>query len=234
MKTLFLDFDGVLFDSVKEAYLLSRSAYANISPLEPIDKTEYTIFHKYRYLITKSWHFYYIYELIKKHVVDFDFEKKYKNLVVNGNKEKAEIFDKKYVTARENLIRENYNFWDSLDEPYPFFFKIKELTKDNNYKIIILTNKKKLPVLNKLKKYNLKAELFANEDLINYANKSQFISNYMTKNSISNAFFIEDSIENLKACEKNKDIRGLLVNWGYLSPKEKGLSLEEVIKEIGV
>ena len=49
MKTIFLDFDGVLFDSVKEAYLLSRCAYDGILPQEPINELEYSRFHKYRY-----------------------------------------------------------------------------------------------------------------------------------------------------------------------------------------
>ena len=38
---IFLDFDGVLCDSVKEAYLLSRYAFYGISPFEKIDNENF-------------------------------------------------------------------------------------------------------------------------------------------------------------------------------------------------
>ena len=49
---IFTDFDGVLFDSVKEAYLLARYAYYNIPIKDKIDENYYQKFKKYRYLIT--------------------------------------------------------------------------------------------------------------------------------------------------------------------------------------
>ena len=48
MKTIFSDFDGVLFDSVKEAYLLARCDYFGISPDKPVVQDEYYIFRKFR------------------------------------------------------------------------------------------------------------------------------------------------------------------------------------------
>lgn len=234
MKTLFLDFDGVLFDTVKEAFLLSRCAFNNISPLKPINNIEYKRFHKFRYLITKSWHFYYIFKLIEEKINDFDFEEKYKLSIENSNHVLAKEFDKKYVRARESLIRTNQEFWDNLDEPYPFLYKIKELAENKNYRIIVLTNKKRLPVDKKLKKFNLNVELYANEDMINYSSKGLFINNYLRKNNITKAYFIEDSSSNLQSCSQYNNIVCLLVNWGYISPKEKGLSIEEILKEIEV
>ena len=40
-KVLFLDFDGVLFDTLKEVYLLSRFIYKDIDFLEDIDNNNY-------------------------------------------------------------------------------------------------------------------------------------------------------------------------------------------------
>lgn len=233
MKTIFLDFDGVLFDTVKEAYLLTRCAYDSISPLEPINQTEYLKFHKYRYLITKSWHFYYIMKLIKKHVSDNNFEIEYNQVIEHAEHKDAEIFDQKYIIAREDLIKTNYKFWDNLDEPYPFFYKIKELSQDNKYKFIILTNKKRLPVENKLKKYALVIDLYANEDLQKYTSKGDFINDFLKNNKIDNATLIEDSSNNIESCACY-NINGYLVDWGYISPNEKGLNLEQIIKNIEV
>lgn len=231
MKTIFLDFDGVLFDTVKEAYLLSRYAYYNISPYTPINETEYSQFHKYRYLISKSWHFFYIFSLLNKKISDYQFEKEYKYLVNNFDKKMVEEFDKRYVNERENLMKTDYTFWDDLDEPYPFFYKIKELVKTTQNKFIILTNKKRLPVSHKLKKYELNIDLYANEDLQKYSSKGEFIDNYIRKNNIKHAILIEDSSTNIKSCSCY-NIDGYLVSWGYISPKEKGLDQKQIVEKI--
>ena len=57
-KTLiFLDFDGVLCDSVKEAYLLTRFAYKNIDVKQPINNQDYQMFQNYRFLVANSWQY---------------------------------------------------------------------------------------------------------------------------------------------------------------------------------
>ena len=222
-KLIFSDFDGVLFNSVKEAYILSRYAYNDIHFKESIDRIEFNRFHKFRYLITHSYHFYYIFSLIKSNVPDDIFEIEYKKLIDKNQNKKAFEFDKKYIFGREILLKEDYTFWDNLDIPYSFFDDLKELSKENE--VVVLTNKKRLPVENKLKKYRAdNFKLFANEDLINYSSKAEFIIEYMNKNNFKQSFLIEDSIDNLNQCKKYPNIIPLLVNWGYVSPKEKGLN----------
>ena len=106
-------------------------------------------------------------------------------------------------------------------------------TNKNQVQNVVLTNKKRLPVENKLKKYQAdNFKLFANEDLANYASKADFIQEYMAKNNFKQSFLIEDSIDNLNKCKKYQNIIPLLVNWGYVSPKEKGLKEKEVVEFI--
>jgi len=230
MKTVFLDFDGVLFDSVKEAYLLTRFAYKGIEIKTPIDKSEYSKFRKYRYLITKSWHFYYIFKLISNNVSDNEFERKYYEYMNNAEESLASEFDEKYVKARKDLMKSDFEFWDNLDSPFEFFFEIKELAKDKNYKFIILTNKKRLPVKNKLEKYSLSAKLFANEELQNFSSKGEFIQKYMKNNKIKKCYFVDDSTDNINSCLKYNNIKCVLAGWGYINPAQNGYSKEEVIE----
>lgn len=232
MRTIFLDFDGVLFDSVKEAYLLARCAYKEICVKENIEEKEYSKFRKFRYLISKSWHLYYIMELISNNTADDKFEFEYKKCIENADKQKTTDFDKKYIQAREDLIKEDYEFWDSLDTPFEFFYKIRELSKDKNYKFIILTNKKRLPAKNKLEKFSLSVELFANEDLLKYASKGEFMQDYMAKNNIKYCYFVDDSIDNLNSCLEYNNIKTLLAGWGYVNPSEKGYSEKDIINII--
>lgn len=233
MKTIFLDFDGVLFDSVKEAYLLARYAFYDIPIKDEIDEDHYQKFRKYRYLITHSWQFYIIFTLIEKNIEEANFVNLYNNLFANGIDFNIQNFDKKYVLTRENLVKEDYNFWNNLDTPFDFFYEIKNLLQDKSYNFIILTNKKKLPVQNKLKEYNTEnIKLFANEDLKEYKNKADFIYNYLNLNNIDKCILIEDSIDNIKDCKKYSQIKCLLVDWGYVNPKEKGFTKKQVLEYI--
>ena len=232
MKTIFLDFDGVLFDSVKEAYLLARCAYKGIDVKSAIDSTEYQKFRKFRYLISKSWQFYYIFKLMLNNTPDEKFEEEYKTYMSNIEESLVADFDKKYVNAREDLIKEDFEFWDNLDTPFEIFYKIKELSKNKNYKFVILTNKKRLPVKNKLEKFSLSIELFANEDLLKYVSKGEFMQDYMAKNNITNCYFVDDSMDNLNSCLEYNNIKGLLAGWGYTAPNQKGYSQEEILNKI--
>ena len=230
---IFTDFDGVLFDSVKEAYLLARYAYYNIPIKDKIDENHYQKFKKYRYLITHSWNFYIIFSLIENNINEVEFENLYNKLLNQDINTNIRNFDKKYVQARESIIKEDYNFWDSLDTPFDFFYQIRELAKNKEYKFIILTNKKRLPVKNKLEKYNAKNfELYANEELQQFKNKAEFINYYLKKYNIQKCYLIEDSIDNINNCKKYPQIQCLLANWGYINPKETGLSKEEIINYI--
>ena len=232
-KVIFSDFDGVLFDSVKEAYILSRYAYDNIDFKSEINEIEYQLFKKYRYLITHSWQFYIIFKLIKQKINDEEFELHYNNLISAKIKKEASKFDEKYVQGRELLLKTDYKFWDSLDIPFDFFYELKKIVDKKDNKIFILTNKKKLPVSNKLKKYGAdKFNIFAQEDLTKYKNKAEFINEYMYINKLKNAILIEDSIDNINECNKYQNIKTILVDWGYISPKEKGKSLKDVLKII--
>ena len=234
MKTIFLDFDGVLFDSAKEAYLLARCAFQGVEPQSPIDQQEYLKYHKVRYLVSKSWQFYYIFELLNSKIYDLNrFEKFFYEKIQNPDVTKVKDFDEKFVQVRENLIKCDYEFWNNLDEPYDFFFKVTEMAKNSNYEFIILTNKKKLPVKNRLSQYGINCiKLFTNEDLVSYNNKAELIADYLKKNSISNCFLVEDSVDNINACKKYLQIKPLLVNWGYVNPREKGLSEKEILEII--
>lgn len=230
---IFTDFDGVLFDSVKEAYLLARYAYFDIPIKEKIVEEHYQKFRKYRYLITHSWNFYIILSLLEKCTNEDEFENLYNKFLNQGINMDISDFDEKYVQARETLIKDDYEFWDSLDIPFKFFYQIKELAENKEYKFIILTNKKRLPVKNKLEKYNAKNfELYANEELQQFKNKAEFISAYMKKNNFKEAFFIEDSISNLAPCKNNVSIKPILVDWGYISPKALGVNEQIILNKL--
>lgn len=234
MKTIFLDFDGVLFDSVKEAYLLARYAFYDIPVKNEINKEHYQKFRKYRYLITHSWHYYYILKLIENNSIEF--EKEYYKLVNNRNKEIDNLFDEKYQKQRKFLIDNDYNYWKNLEQPYSFFYEIKKI-KDI-FDIIILSTKNELAIKNHLKDYNFKLDdekIIGKEKLKECKTKSKFIEDYIKSNKIEKALFIDDSIKNLKECNYIDKLQCIQAKWGYVEPhlsSDNSIEIINLIKEL--
>ena len=220
MKTIFLDFDGVLFDSVKEAYLLARYAFYDIPIKDNIDYEHYQKFRKYRYLVTHSWQYYYIFKLLENNVVDF--EKEYYKLVNSRNKEMDNLFDEKYQKQRRFLIEYDYNYWKKLEQPYSFFYEKKKI-KDT-LDIVILSTKNEFAIKNHLEDYEFnitEEKIIGKEKLKKYQTKSNFIDTYIKANNIKRAIFIDDSLDNLIECKYINNLKCLRARWGYVEPQKQ-------------
>lgn len=234
MKTVFLDFDGVLFDTLKEAFVLCRYAYSNINIFEPINEDIYKLFYKYKFLVFNSWQYYYIMKLLSEHnyTNDNDFINQYNQFMQNRDTKKEEIFDKNYLSKRLDMMNNHKEFWNSLETPFPFFNKIKELYNDNKIDIIIVSKKNNIAINTRLNQYNLILEpskVFAKEELLPYKTKAEFINEYMIKNNIATSFFVDDNSNNLRPCKNYPQITPLLANWGNIAINETGLSCKEII-----
>lgn len=236
MKTIFLDFDGVLFDTVLESYLLARYAYYGIEPFEKINEKDYKIFHLVRYLITHSWHYYYIMKLISEKVSFNDFAQKYKYAVSNRNIEADKEFDTKFQQKRKDLVENHFDFWNKLDKPYPFFEKIKQIS--NLYNILIVSTKNEEIIIRHCKDYKLdidKENIIGKTKLKKYASKRAFLEYHININKIKKSIFIDDAIETVKDCSNIQNLDVYCANWGYVADKKDGLNEEEIyniIKEL--
>ena len=233
MKTIFLDFDGVLFDTVLESYLLARYAYFNISPFEKINKNEYGKFRAVRYLITHSWHYYYIMKLIEDRISIENFSQDFKNALLDRNIELENDFDKNFQEKRVDLINNHFKFWNKLDKPYPFFEKIKHIA--NNFNIIIVSTKNEEAILRHCYDYGLNIEecnVIGKDKLKIYGSKCNFLINYIEQNNVKNAVFIDDCKETIEKCSDITNLTPLVANWGYVASKNEGLSENKILKII--
>ena len=67
-KILFLDFDGVLFDTLREVYLVNRYQNLGVSIFDSVDEENYKLYYKYKYLVYNIWMFLYYNPLIFNNV----------------------------------------------------------------------------------------------------------------------------------------------------------------------
>ena len=81
MRFLFLDFDGVLFDTVREAYEVCRSTPSFLR--QKFDEKQYAEFLKFRPLVGPAWNYYFVMTAITnndKELLVFDYNDEAKNL----------------------------------------------------------------------------------------------------------------------------------------------------------
>ena len=230
-KILFLDFDGVLFDTLKEVYLISRHIYCNANFLDKVDENNYQIFSKYKYLVYNIWMFYYFNPLIFENTPEDKIVSEFKSAILNRNILKEEEFCMKFLDARRNLVNNHFDFWKNLETPYEFFFEIKKLYDSGNKNIVIVSKKNKNSIVDRFKTYDFKLKpefIFAREILDNYSSKGEFINEYMAKNNYQTAVFVDDNINNLKTVQ-NSNIEKILALWGNTEPGDKGYNQKEAI-----
>ena len=235
MKTLFLDFDGVLFDTLKEAYILCRYAYSGTDYFTVVDDIEYKKFYRYKFLVYNSWQYYYLMKLLKENLSDEDFITKYESYMKNRNFESEKQFDIKYYAARDDLMKNHSEYWKSLERPFKFFDYIKLWVSDKKINPIIVSKKNKKAIEYRCEQYGLfmpSDNIFGKDELSEYDTKADFIHEYILTNKIESAYFIDDNSNNLKPCENYPEIIPLLAGWGNIKIGEIGLTEEEIADKL--
>ena len=232
-KILFLDFDGVLFDTLKEVYLINRYIYKGIDLFDKVDEANYELFSKYKYLVYNIWMFYYYNPLIFdncKNIID-----NFINALSKRNIKAEEDFCNDFLKVRANLVKNNYDFWKNLETPYEFFYEIKKLYEEKNPKILIVSKKNKTSIIERFNSYNFNIsndDIYAREILDKYSTKGEFINEYMNKNGFDEAIFVDDNNNNLKTCDNYSNITQILALWGNSQPNLKGYNQAQAIDKI--
>lgn len=237
LKTLFLDFDGVLFNTLKEAYLICRCAYSKIDFKSPIDQNEFSKFYKFKFLVYNSWQYYYLMKtLLDKSVLsDKEVIRKYKTYLKDRDFASEAKFNEAYYSTRKRMKDEFFDFWNSLEEPFPFFSELINVLKNKNIDVVIVSKKDFNSIKFRLKQYGLRLsddKIYAKESLEKYQNKSDFINEYIVKNNVKKAIFIDDNSNNLDPCKNIKCLETFLAGWGNIAIDEIGLNCYDIINKI--
>lgn len=233
--TIFLDFDGVLYDTLKEAYILCRRVCRGIDFFEPIEDDIYAKFYKFKYLVYNSWQFYYLMEVIlgNETLTDNQFVVEYNKKLVNRDFDREKIFEDEFLKNRKILIEKYFDYVDKLETKFKFFDDIMKLKDNKKYDILIVSRKNKFAIKRKFFKNNIDdIKIIGKEDLDLVVNKSEFIEQYMKTNNIQKAFFVDDNSHNLKPCKNIPNLTCLLAGWGNIGINEQGYTQEEVIEKI--
>jgi len=221
---VFLDFDGVLFNTVREAYAVSMISTGKLNIIENIDfdSEHYIQFEKYRYLIGPAWNYKYLLKVLLENKQQ-NIETNYYDLVKIAKKKDYNLFEKAFFNTRKQLQKNDFQKWLKLNTSYPFLLLIKKLLINYKNNFIIVTTKDKDTVYQLLQLENIifdKKAIYDKYDFEKYTNKSEIIKMLMTSMEITNAIFIDDSRKHLESCLKIKNLELFQASWGYISSKD--------------
>lgn len=230
LKILFLDFDGVLFDTVDEAYevCIKTDFYIN----KRFSITSKTDFKKYRPYVGPAWNYYYVMEAI---INDIDISK-YLPFKINN---KTIEFENSFFNSRDKLKTNNYFEWLQLNKKYNFLDMLKKEIIDTNVIIYIITTKDKNTVQNILKAFNVNfiedKNILGKEIFNKFGTKKNIIENILGKYINDKAIFIDDLYEHLEPCKGINNLKLIQANWGYVHDNEKSpylLNEHETIEKL--
>ncbi len=230
MKTvLFLDFDGVLYDTLKEAYVLCRHVCRGVDFFAPIEPDIYSKFYRYKFLVFNSWQYMYLMKALSEGAgyTDEEFIERYNYLISHRDLDEEEIFETKYTTARHYLIENHPDYVDSLEEKFPFYDMVESLDRDK-FDILVVSRKNSFAI----KRKGVDFKIIGKEELSGVINKSEFIERYMAENNTLRAFFVDDNSHNLIPCQNIPNLTCILAGWGNIAIGEKGMTQQEAFEWI--
>lgn len=237
-KAVFLDFDGVLFDTVKEAYVVCSLAAKKIKKAEEaeFDSEDFRVFEKYRYLIGPAWNYYYLLKAADVSERGDGIEIKYLDYISAAREAEYSVFEKTFFAVRDDFKKTNEKLWFDLNSPYAFLAKIYPFIKKFPRHFFIVTTKDRPTVLKLIKKQKMKfnaENIYDRDSFKRFSTKGGVIKNIMKDREIYNAVFIDDSIGHIKECQGVPGLTILQPRWGYVSSKEAGSSEQEIISAMG-
>lgn len=236
-RAIFLDFDGVLFDTVKETYCVAMIAFDRATTISDVafGAQHFHLFSQFRFLIASAWNYCFLIGIIDEKVKnpELDVRETFLSGMENHNRDDYRIFEKKFFRARENLKEADYEGWISLSQPYPIITDIRMLLKNHRESIYFITTRDRESVVHLFKEYKVEFkedQIYSREDLGNRNSKKDLIKELIQKNNVSESLFVDDLKSNLVACENMKNLILLQACWGYVAPEEKKDNKEQILE----
>ena len=227
---VFLDFDGVIVDSVMEAYAVAMISTNRCNSIAQIDVNtdHYQRFCKQRCHIGPAWNYFYLMRCLDEGS-DVDFHK----IVPNEPGTEAKLFQRQFFATRDRLRETQWQEWLNLSRLYPGAERFIELLNDNR-NISILTTKDKGAVNALLKQFGLVANvtIYDAKSCEKFGCKSLLIDDFMRKSALNRAMFIDDSYSHLAKCSWVGNLDLVQAKWGYVESSVSKDNKDEVLSSI--
>lgn len=225
---VFLDFDGVIFDSVVEAYAMAMLTSKKIKSLNDLNiKSEHAKrFFKQRYLVGPAWNYFY---LLKS--IDLNLDEGFDEFLPESPGEEAKIFQSSFFATRQVIRSHFWEDWLELNKLYDGADKfIQFINENDNVAIVTTKDKDTVKALLDNKGLSRNVDIYDTKSYEKFGCKSYFIDDFMRKNAVEKGLFIDDSSRHLNKCKWVENLHLMQACWGYVSPGSYYDNKSDIIK----
>ncbi|KZY88514.1 hypothetical protein A3743_11535 [Oleiphilus sp. HI0072] len=214
---IFLDFDGVIVDSAKEAYAMAMLATKKSQKLSDVDlNSEHCRrFLEQRCHIGPAWNYYYLLKCL-----DEEKDVQFLDMLPNEAGDEARVFQDRFFATRQVVRNHFWDEWLDLNHFYEGANGFIDLI-NNNSNVVVVTTKDAETVSALLEKYGVlrDVEIFDSRSYDQFGCKSLFMDDYIKRMNIKRALFIDDSYSHLEKCNWVEKLSTIQAKWGYVFPE---------------
>lgn len=220
---LALDFDGVIWDSVGECFVMARRAYQNLFGLPCADLE--ANFRRGRWLVRTGGDFLLILQLAM-HDPDGDlttFSKEEFARLKTQKSDECRAFEAEFYQLRALCRDQHWAEWVSYQKPYPLFLEQLGALRQMFDEVVVCTTKDSRSAQLLLESARLEFAIWGKEQGLD---KGEQIRDFCRSRAArpEQIFFIDDLIENLEQVRPTGATCGL-ASWGYNTPAERQQAL---------
>ena len=254
--SLFLDFDGVLFDTWQEAFFVAKATTELLEhgtvELDKIwfstyAKDEKDLFYHTRTCIGPAWNYFFLMDYLK-----FGAETLLKangleltrawvirettSQILRGPTESARQFERGFFEVRKKVRENFFEIWRGLNSPFPFLDELVKLKKKlPNVNISIISTKDRQTIETLLDK-SLRDELQISQiwDRADYEQrkgKGEILSSIFAGSQPSwPVVFVDDSEKHIQDVKmKLPWVKCFCPDWGYVLPSKSLSDMREIL-----
>jgi phosphoglycolate phosphatase-like HAD superfamily hydrolase len=210
----FLDFDGVICDSIPECFVSSYRAYRELllgETIREIPLRDKKLFYAYRPFIRSGEDYLLIHDMIRRGLSINNQEEFDRDLAFIG-KEAMKEYGRLFYQAREEFLASDRTLWLDLNPLFPGMTEVLSKTAANPGFYILST--KKPPFIREILlhhglDWNIGRILYPGE-----RSKREVMEALMQKED--KAVFVDDQLDHLLVASANPGIAAYLASWGYV------------------
>lgn len=238
MKVIFLDFDGVLFDSVKEAYCVAMMTVHKARHVEDIDfdTDHFRLFSAHRYMVTSARSYCYLLKAVDACSATVgNVEAEYRRHAEIVSQQERDAFETRFYGVRARMKETTYRTWLSLCVPFPFFYALRDMINTHADQFYIVSTKDESTIRDLLKAHETR---FFNEHIFGavayrkFGSKRAVIEHLITEKGMADTILVEDSYKHIKECRAIDGLKGFQPEWGYVPSGAETSSQDEILSAI--
>lgn len=216
-----LDFDGVLWDSVHECFVVGRIAYERIGRSFPSTRMAEKLFRSGRPFCKTGEDFYVVFRTLEDRPAT-DFKRLNSEMFEELRKEykdDSSRYESVFYEERSRMIQKDPDGWAALQSPYPGILgEIDILQKTYQY-VAIATTKDEASAKFLLAKHHLSLDIVAKEISCDKIKQMHHLSE-KHKMPLEHIIFIDDLLEQVLHV-RSIGVAIALASWGYNTEEQR-------------